>query len=90
MAFGNVPQPGSEWERVAIVIGRSLAFLCLQSTPAKEGTLLQKADFLGGLGLKYADAAQMLGTSEASLKELARQSKKPKGGDRGKRRKKSR
>jgi hypothetical protein len=90
MALGNAPQPGSEWERVAVIIGRSLAFLCLQSTSVKEGTLLQKADFLGGLGLKYADAAQMLGTSEASLKELARQAKKPKGGDRGKRRKKSR
>ena len=87
MAFGT-PQSGSEWERVAVVIGRSLAFLCMQSTSAKEGTLLQRAEFLNGLGLEYADAAQMLGTTEASLKELARVKRK-KGGERG-RRKKSR
>ena len=85
MAFGT-PQSGSEWERVAVVIGRSLAFLCMQSTSAKEGTLLQKAEFLSGLGLDYADAAQMLGTTEASLKELARVKRK-KGGERGRRKK---
>jgi DNA-directed RNA polymerase specialized sigma24 family protein len=83
MSFGNSSQSDSEWERVAIVIGRSLAFLCLQSTSAKEGTLLQKADFLNGLGLAYEDAAQMLGTSSASIKELARRAKKS-GGKRGK------
>jgi hypothetical protein len=76
----------SEWEKVGTVIGRSLAFLCMQSTAAKEGTLLQKADFLSGLGLDYEDAAQMLGTSSASLKELARQAKKSKGVSRGKQR----
>jgi len=85
MAFGT-PQSGSEWERVAVVIGRSLAFLCMQSTSAKEGTLLQKAELLSGLGLDYADAAQMLGTTEASLKELARVKRK-KGGERGRRKK---
>ncbi len=83
MAFGT-SQSGSEWERVAVVIGRSLAFLCMQSTSAKEGTLLQKAEFLSGLGLEYSDAAQMLGTTEASLKELARVKRK-KGGERGRR-----
>lgn len=83
MPFGT-SQSGSEWERVAVVIGRSLAFLCMQSTSAKEGTLLQKAEFLSGLGLDYADAAQMLGTTEASLKELARVKRK-KGGERGRR-----
>lgn len=87
MALGS-SQSSSELERVAVVIGRSLAFLCMQSTPAKEGTLLQKAEFLSGLGLEYADAAQMLGTTEASLKELARVKRK-KGGERG-RRKRSR
>lgn len=90
MAFGSTPQPGSEWERVATIIGRSLAFLCLQSTSAKEGTLLQKADFLNGLGLDYEDSAQMLGTSAESLKALARQAKKSKGEARGKRRRKTR
>jgi len=74
-----------ELERLAVIIGRSLAFLCLQSTSVKEGSMLEKADFLTGLGLDYADAAQMLGSSEASLKELARLKRK-KGGGRGKRR----
>lgn len=89
MGLGNTQLGGSEWERVAVVIGRSLAFLCMQSTSVKEGTLLQKADFLSGLGLEYVDAAQMLGTTEASLKELARQAKKGKG-ERAKKRKKPR
>jgi hypothetical protein len=84
MPFGNSPQARSEWERVATIIGRSLAFLCLQSTSAKEGTLLQKARFLSGLGLAFGDAAEMLGTSDASLNELARQARKSKGVKRGK------
>jgi hypothetical protein len=82
MAFGVSGQGGSEWEKVATVIGRSLAFLCLQSTPAKDGTLLEKARFLSGLGLPYGDAAGILGSTEASLKELERQAKKPKGATR--------
>ena len=90
MPFGNSTQAGSEWERVGTIIGRSLAFLCLQSTSVKEGTLLQKADFLSGLGLPYEDAAQILGTSAASLKELARQAKKSKGRKRGNREKSKR
>ena len=83
MAIGN-----SELDRAAIVIGRSLAFLCLQSTPLmKEGTVLQKAQFLSGLGLNFDDAAGMLGSSTASLNELARvarKGKEAKGGKKGK------
>jgi hypothetical protein len=84
MPIGSSKQAGSEWEKTGTIIGRSLAFLCMQSTSVKEGTLLQKADFLRGLGIAYEDAAQMLGTSSASLKELARQAKKSKGEGRGK------
>lgn len=72
-----------ELEKVATVIARSLAFLCLQNTSAKDGTLLEKAQFLSGLGLPYDDSAGMLGTSSASLKALARQAKN-KGAGRGK------
>jgi hypothetical protein len=68
----------SDWKPVATVVSRALAFLCLQSHPAKEGSMLDKANFLCGLGLTYEDAAEMLGSSEASLKELARLAKKPK------------
>lgn len=87
MTFGNSVQAGSELEKTAMIIGRSLAFLCLQSTSAKEGTLLQKAQFLSGLGLAFDDAAEMLGTSAASLKELARVARKGKGAKRDKKRK---
>lgn len=85
MPFGSSSHPGTELERAATIIGRSLAFLCLQSTPVKEGTLLQKAQFLRGLGLHYREAAEMLGSSEASLNELARQNRKSKGANNGKR-----
>jgi len=83
MAF----EGSSELERLAVIIGRSLAFLCMQSTPVKSGSMLEKAQFLSGLGLNYEDAAQMLGSTEASLKELARQAAKKGKGGRGKRRK---
>lgn len=82
MAFGAA---GSEWEKIGTIISRSLAFLCLQNTSAvNEGTLLDKARFLNGLGLPYGDAAGMLGTSEESLKALERQAKNTKGKKRGK------
>ena len=85
MATGNFGNPTSEMEKVSTVIARSLAYLCLQNTSAKEGTMLQKAEFLSGLGLPFGDAAGMLGTTEASLKELARQqANKPKGAGRAK------
>ena len=83
MSNGNTSS-GSELEKAATIIGRSLAFLCLQSTSAKEGTKLEKAQFLSGLGLDFDDAAGMLRTSAASLNELARQAGKGKGATRGK------
>ena len=67
------------WETVATVISRSLAFLCLQHTLAKDGSVLEKAEFLRGLGLSYGDSAGMIGSTEASIKELARLARKPKG-----------
>jgi len=81
MATGDA---GSEMEKVGTVISRALAFLCLQQTNAREGTLLEKARFLSGLGLPYADAAEMLGTTKASIDELERRAKNAKGKNRGK------
>ena len=72
-----------EWQKVATVLSRSLAFLCLQYTPAKDGSVLEKADFLRSLGLPYSDSAGMIGSTEASIKELARLAKKPKGAKHG-------
>lgn len=83
MALEMSRQNESEWEKVATVISRSLAFLCLQYAPAKDGSVLEKADFLRSLGLPYSDSAGMIGSTEASIKELARLAKKPKGAGRG-------
>jgi hypothetical protein len=71
-------QPGSEWERVVSIVGRSLAYLCLQNSDKKSAMLLEKAQFLMGLGLSQSDAAEMLGSTDKSLAELARQAKKTK------------
>jgi len=75
---------GSEMEKIGTVIARSLAYLCLKNADANQGTLLQKAQFLSGLGLPFADAAGMLGSTTASLNELARQAKNAKGNKGGK------
>src|SRR4029077_12888084 len=84
MALGVSNQNESEWQKVATVLSRSLAFLCLQYTPAKDGGVLEKADFLRSLGLPYSDSAGMIGSTEASIRELARLAKKPKGAGHGK------
>jgi hypothetical protein len=85
MASGSSGNPVSELEKICTVIGRSLAFLCLQNTEAKHRTVLEKAEFLSGLGLPFGDAAGMLGTTAESLRVLAyNKAKKPKGVARGK------
>jgi hypothetical protein len=85
MASGNSGNPASELEKVGTIIARSLAFLCLQNTSAKDGTVLQKAEFLSGLGLSFGDAAGMLGTTAESLRVLAyNKANKRKGAARGK------
>jgi len=84
MANGVSHPDGSEWIKVATVISRSLAFLCLQYTDFKDGSVLEKAEFLSSLGLPYADSAGMIGSTEASIRELARLAKKSKGARGGK------
>lgn len=59
------------------VIGKSLAYLCLQKEAGEQGlNLQQKAQFLEGLGVGRSEVAAMLGTSAASISELHRQAKK--------------
>lgn len=58
--------------------GRALAFLCLHFADVGSKTVLEKADFLAGLGLPRREAAAVLGTTEKSLTELARQKAKRK------------
>jgi hypothetical protein len=59
------------------VIGKSLAYLCLKQAekaePNKLSGILAKVDFLKGLGLSQAAAADAVGSSPASVTELIRQ-----------------
>jgi len=78
---GPSPQDESDWQAI---IGRSLAFLCLHYGELRTATLLEQAEFLARLGLPRKEAAVLLGTTDASLAEMARQKKsRLKGGDRG-------
>lgn len=54
------------------VIGRCLAYLCLQNSQVKsEKYLTTKAAFLEGLGLTRDEAAKLLGTTAESLRVLS-------------------
>jgi hypothetical protein len=74
------------------VIGRSLAYLCLEQAkklePKKFDTVRKKVDFLLDMGLPKDDAAYVAGSNPASVAELARQQRAKKGGARGKKGKK--
>jgi hypothetical protein len=85
MASGNSGTPASELEKVCTVIGRSLAFLCLQNSETKNRTVLEKAEFLSALGLPFADAAKMLGSTAESLRVMSyNKGMRAKGAARGK------
>jgi hypothetical protein len=74
------------------VIGRSLAYLCLEQAkklePKKFDTVAKKVDFLKDMGLPKDDAAYVAGRSPASVAELARQQRAKKGASRGQKNKK--
>lgn len=74
------------------VIGRSLAYLCLEQAkklePKKFDTVRKKVDFLLDMGLPKDDAAYVAGSSPASVAELTRLQRAKKGGTRGKKSKK--
>lgn len=74
----------NEW---MAVIGKSLAFLCLaqaeKSHPQKMSGILAKVNFLKGLGLTQAQAAEAVGSSAASVAEMLRQAKNKKGNKTG-------
>jgi hypothetical protein len=69
------------------VIGKALAYLCLQEAqkrePGKFDTVLKRVKFLQGLGLSQADAAHAAGSSAASVQVLHSQAKSKKGGKNG-------
>jgi hypothetical protein len=64
------------------VIGRSLAYFALQAAnrERKFNSVLDRVDFLEGLGLSVSDAANVAGTTKASVVELRRQRKGKKSG----------
>lgn len=75
----------SEVEKVWLpVIGRALAYQCMRNADLGSKTIGEKAQFLQGLGLEAGDAAAMLGTTAASVKELLRQAKNKGGKGRAK------
>ncbi len=61
------------------VIGRALAFLCLAEADLRDKDLATQARFLESLGLSRRDAADLLGTTEASLRVLFSRAKHQKG-----------
>jgi len=64
------------------VIGRSLAYLCLDKAQQSKqfAGVLDKVDFLSGLGLPEADAAYAAGSTPESVRVMRSQKK---GGKRG-------
>jgi hypothetical protein len=55
------------------VIGRSLAFLCLQASEQVKRPLVEQAEFLSRLGIPRKEAATLLGTTDESLRVMTRQ-----------------
>lgn len=63
----------SEEQNWLAVIGRALAFLCLTTGDLKDKNRATQSIFLQGLGLPLKETASLLGTTEASIRELIRQ-----------------
>jgi len=61
------------------VIGKALAYLCLQEAqrkdPKKFNTVLKQVKFLQGLGLSRKDAAEAAGSSAESVRVMHHQRK---------------
>jgi hypothetical protein len=67
----------------APVVGRALAFLCLHYAEMRPEPLLDQAAFLARFGIPRSEAATLLGTTDESLSELARQRRKRSGSRKG-------
>lgn len=62
------------------VTARCLAFLCLKNSRSADQSLADQARFLQQLGLPIEDQAALLGSTPASLRELARLARSRNGG----------
>lgn len=54
------------------VIARCLAYLCLKNSKCADKSVLEQSAFLEQLGLPLADRAGVVGSTVASIRELAR------------------
>ena len=63
------PEAGTDWNEV---IAKALAYLAVNSEELKPKKISERGAFLVGLGLSYGDAAHLLGSTEASLREMLR------------------
>lgn len=75
----KLPEGDSNW---TAVIARALALLCLKEEGLKGEDLARQALFLERLGISRKEAANLLGTSNDSLRVLMARTQK-KGGGRG-------
>jgi CRP-like cAMP-binding protein len=76
---------GPDWQ---MVVARSAAFLALHGSGLREKDLATQGQFLERLGLPRRDAAELLGTTPASLTELLGRARRKKGAGRGRSKKK--
>ena len=73
MPLSMIPQTEKvDWSAVT---ARCLAYLCLKNSPFADSALLVQAQFLEQLGLPLEERAGLVGSTAASLRELARQSR---------------
>ncbi len=73
-------EQGPDWQAV---VARSAAFVALHNSGLREKDLATQGQFLERLGLPRRDAAELLGTTPASLTELLRLARRKKGAARG-------
>jgi hypothetical protein len=74
----------STYQQWVPIIGRSLAYLCIQVGELREGSLADKAAFLEAAGIERKDVAAMLGTTYASVTETLSKAKRNKKGGKSK------
>lgn len=56
-----------------LFVARALAYLCVHFADLSDKTVLERAEFLMGMGLPRAEAAAVLGTTDESLRVSAHQ-----------------
>ena len=75
---------GATYQQWVPVIGRSLAYLCIQVGELKDKSLADKAAFLEAAGIERKDVAAMLGTTYGSVTETLSKAKRTRKGDKKK------